>query len=246
MRIAIVTDIHEDFEMLERAFRRIRSNGYDMLVCLGDITGFAPKFYKHRPDANACIDLLRESAHIVLAGNHDLYSSRKLPSYHLEKDIPINWYELTLAERYAISHNSLWLYEEEIEPELSAENIHYLRGLSEWASIQSGSRIILLSHFLQPDLAGVARWFPFRIGELRPHFRFMDENGASLCFVGHAHPDGYSILNRLFWSAPFLEPVKVKLKPRIVLCPAIVRSDRMSGYLIFDTRTNIVEPHFLK
>ena len=45
MRIAIISDIHEDFAMLEKALAILKSVGYDMLVCLGDITGFAPEYY---------------------------------------------------------------------------------------------------------------------------------------------------------------------------------------------------------
>lgn len=244
MRIAIVTDIHEDFEMLEKAFNKIKGDGYDMLVCLGDITGFAPKFYSHVPNANACIDLLRDFADIVLVGNHDLYSTQKLPSYYLQKNIPSNWYELTLTERYNISHNNLWLYEEEVAPKLSDTNIQFLKSLREWAVVDYNSKSILFSHFLQPDLAGVARWFPYMIGELRPHFKFMEENNSILSFVGHGHPEGFTILNKLFWSAPIVDPVQVKQRQRIVICPALVNSTRKSGYLLFNTKSNIIVPHF--
>lgn len=244
MRIAILTDIHEDFEMLERAFNKIRADGFDILVCLGDITGYTPKFYKHNPDANACIDLLRENANIVLAGNHDLFSSQKLPSYYLQKNIPSNWYELSLVERYAISHNNLWLYEEEIVPELTEINSTFLKGLNESATIEYNSSKIMLSHFLQPDLVGIARWFPYRVSELRPHFKFMDENNSILSFIGHGHPEGFTFLNKLFWQAPYIEPVKVKQRQRIVMCPALVRNVGRNGYILFDTKSNFITPHF--
>jgi 3',5'-cyclic AMP phosphodiesterase CpdA len=101
MRIAIITDIHEDFEMLEKAFAKIRSLGYDLLVCLGDVTGFAHQFYDHPPDANACLDLLRANAHLALAGNHDLFTAHRLPSYHIHNGIPGNWYELSFQEQFS-------------------------------------------------------------------------------------------------------------------------------------------------
>jgi predicted phosphodiesterase len=242
MRIAIVTDIHEDFEMLEKAFAQIRTIGYDLFVCLGDITGYAPKYYNHQPNANACIDLLRAHAGIVLAGNHDLFSSKKLPSYHLERNIPHNWYDLSLEQRYAHSKN-LWLYEEEILPNLSTQNQEYLNGLKEWCTVDSGTRKILLSHYFQPDLTGVGRWFPYRIGELRPHFKFMNECGSTLSFVGHCHPDGFTLVSKLFWSMPSFEKAKIKQKPRIVLCPPIVSRVRKSSFIIFDSLKNEVVPY---
>lgn len=238
MKIAIISDIHEDFVMLEKAFERITKIGYDILVCLGDITGFAPEYYTHSPDANSCIDFLRQKADIVLAGNHDLYSSQRLPSYHLEKNIPKNWYELTLEERYRISNNSLWLYEEEIEPQLSPINVQYINNIDEWCVHKIDSKKILFSHFLQPDLSGIGRWFPYRVHELRPHFKFMDEQNSSLAFVGHCHPDGATLLSKLFWSDPAVGTIKLGHKPRIVLCPAIVRNRKSSGFIIYDSTSN--------
>lgn len=246
MRIAIITDIHEDFEMLEKAFGVLRTVGYDMLVCLGDITGFAPEYYSHTPDANSCIDFLREHADIVLAGNHDLFSAQRLPTYHLEKNIPLNWYELTLNERYALSNNTVWLYQEEVVPKLSHTNEAFLAKLHETMIIDNGRNQILLSHFLQPDLAGVGQWFPYRVGELRPHFQFMKERGAKLAFVGHCHPQGPTILSKLFWSAPCYNKTKVSQKPRIVLCPAIVRNAKPSAAVIFDSNTYELIPIFIK
>jgi predicted phosphodiesterase len=245
MRIAIVTDIHEDFKMLEKAYRTLKAKGYDLLICLGDITGYATEYYMHNPDANACIDLLRENADIVLAGNHDLFSSQRLPSYHLEKNIPENWYELTLQERYNLSKNTLWLYEEEIFPTLSPENEIFLKNLQEWCVINAGNKHILFSHFLQPDLAGVGRWFPYRVGELRPHFRFMEENNSILSFVGHCHPEGVTVVSKLFWSTPSFNKIKIKQKPKIVLCPPIVNSKNSSSCLIFDSLSNEIVPYHL-
>jgi predicted phosphodiesterase len=245
MRIAIITDIHEDFPMLEKAYQTLKTNGYDLMVCLGDITGYATEYYSHNPDANACIDLLRQKADIVLAGNHDLFTSQRLPSYHLDKNIPQNWYELTLQERYKISENTIWLYEEEIFPVLTPENEVFLNSLDEWCVIDTGNRKIIFSHFLQPDLTGVGRWFPYRVVELRPHFRFMEENNSILAFVGHCHPEGFTVVSKLFWSVPSFSPIKIKQKSKIVLCPPIVSTKNPSSCLIFDTNTNEIIPYLL-
>lgn len=245
MRIAIISDIHEDIVMLERAMAILKSVGYDMLVCLGDITGFAPEYYSHTPNANACIDILKEHAHIVLAGNHDLYSAQRLPSYHLEKNIPHNWYELTIEKRYELSNNTLWLYEEEVEPELTPENEKYLHNLHEWFVFDADGKKILFSHFLQPDLSGIGRWFPYRVGELRPHFRFMEELGVTLGFVGHCHPEGTTLLSKLFWPGPAIGNLKVGYKPRIVLCPAIVSGGKPSGCIVYNAKTNEISSYSL-
>ena len=246
MRIAVISDIHEDFQHLETAIKILDSVGYDTLVCLGDITGYAPLYYAHTPDANACIDLLQEKATITLAGNHDFFTTQRLPSYHIEKNIPENWYDLTMKERYDISNNSLWLYEEEILPTLSEKNTKFLESLKEWEIFEVDGKRILFSHFLQPDLAGVGRWFPYRITELRPHFKFMNESNSNIAFVGHFHPDGVTPVNKLFWSVPCFERFKVNSKPRIILCPCIVRGTKSSSCIIYDTQKNTISPYQIK
>ncbi len=238
MRIAIISDIHEDFQMLEKAMAVLKYTGYDSLVCLGDITGFAPKYHSHTPDANACIDLIRSEANIVLAGNHDHFTSQRLPSYHLEMNIPSNWYELSKKDRFELSGNSLWLYEEELAPELSFENELFLASLNEWCIYEIGQKKILFSHFLKPDLSGVGTWFPYRVGELRPHFKFMEEHNSTLAFVGHCHVEAATRVSKLFWSEPTVGNIKIGLKPQIILCPAVVGSHRASGCMVYDTNSN--------
>lgn len=246
MKIAVITDIHEDYKMLAKAFDTLKRIGYDMLVCLGDITGYASEFYGHKPNADACIDLIRENADIVLAGNHDLYSSQRLPSYHLEKNMPENWYELSMEQRNRISNNSLWLYEEEILPNLSAENFSFISKLEESCVVEVEHKNILFSHFVQPDLSGVGRWFPYRIGELKAHFKLMERLDCVTSFVGHFHPDALIIANKLYWSTPCYYKVKIKNKPRIVVCPPIVGNGKTGNFIIFDSMTNEITPYVFK
>lgn len=235
MRIALITDIHEDFKRLEMTCKALDNQGYDMLVCLGDITGYSPLFYSHQPDANACIDLLREKAHLVIAGNHDLYTFARLPSYHLQKNIPHNWYQLPPEERGRISNQKIWLYQEEILPVLSHSNAAFLESLKEWDTLEDGKYKYLFSHFFQPDLAGVGKWFPYNSLEIQAHFRFMKELNCKLSFTGHAHPPVPITVNRLFWSHGESETFCVKRHHKAIICPALVGERFPGSYLIFDT-----------
>lgn len=246
MRIAIISDIHEDFESLEKAFERMRRVGYDLLVCLGDITGFASEFYSHTSNANACIDLLKEFAQISLAGNHDLFTSRRLPSYYAEKAIPENWFELSISKQQQLLGNKIWLYEDEVHPVLSSDNHQYLQSLHEWEVLDTGSKKILFSHFVKPDLAGVGRWFPIQTGQLRQHFRFMEEMGCCVAFTGHCHTEGLSLVSRYLWSKPSFEKTTINNSPKIALCPALVNNCKcLPGFIIFDAVTGHIFPQIL-
>lgn len=62
-RYAIFSDIHGNLESLQRALALLEPE--DKLLCLGDTVGYGP-------DPNACLRLIRERAHAVVLGNHDL------------------------------------------------------------------------------------------------------------------------------------------------------------------------------
>jgi predicted phosphodiesterase len=240
MKLAIITDIHEDFASLERAFRAIDSEGCDAVICLGDITGFSPAFYSHIPDANACLDLLRDKADFVIAGNHDLFTSGRLPSYHARKKIPENWYQLSLADRIRISKNKIWLYLDEAVPELSLENIKFLQGLKEWEVLESNGQKHLFTHFFQPDMSGISRWFPFNNLEIQEHFRFMKEMDCRISFAGHSHPQGLIAVNRWFWADPIQKSLHIKKYHKAFICPAVVGERYQSSFTIFDTVNSIL------
>ena len=43
MKIAIISDIHGNFEALKSVYADIQQNGVDRLVCLGDMVGYGPE-----------------------------------------------------------------------------------------------------------------------------------------------------------------------------------------------------------
>lgn len=239
MRIAIISDIHEDFEMLEKATQSIRKEGCDLLVCLGDITGYAKEFYHHRPDANACLDLIREISDHTIAGNHDLHVIEKLPSYHRKMDVPDNWYKLSMQERRAISKNGIWLYEEEIIPLLSGPNRQFLDKLPEFEVLRPARKGLMFSHFVQPDICGITSWMAQNTHALRNHFDFMEQSNVTYSFVGHTHPWGASIAGRLVWNDDFFSGnLTLSNRRQVVFCPPITGNKKKSGFLLYDTNTN--------
>ena len=63
---AVIADIHGNFEALTAVMTDIeKRKNIDLIVCLGDIIGYGP-------DPGACLNLIREKANLILAGNHDL------------------------------------------------------------------------------------------------------------------------------------------------------------------------------
>ncbi len=68
MRIAVISDIHSNWEALQAICKKLNKSGYDQLVCLGDVVGYGP-------DPARCIDYLIEHNIKCLKGNHDAFTA---------------------------------------------------------------------------------------------------------------------------------------------------------------------------
>ena len=64
MRYAIIADVHANLEALNAVLEDIRYKTADSILFLGDSVGYGP-------NPNECIEVLRETASVLIAGNHD-------------------------------------------------------------------------------------------------------------------------------------------------------------------------------
>jgi len=228
MKYAIISDIHEDINSLKSVMDQIRRRAVDKIVCLGDITGFSEFHHSHdqSKDANACVDLLRNSCDIMVAGNHDLHSISKLPSY-------LQRHEMAGS----IVEKDTWDYSEEIPANLSAENVEFLKNLPEYYIETDGKDQILFSHFIYPDLTGSTIAIPEYKKDLKAHFNFMKRKNCLLSFVGHTHIDGFAESDGGYIRFSEFGHKRLLNKRKIVFGPGVVKNARRSGYMFFDSKT---------
>ena len=66
MRIGLLADIHSNLPALDAALRALKLAGVDAIAVAGDTIGYGPF-------PNECIDAVRASTDLVVAGNHELY-----------------------------------------------------------------------------------------------------------------------------------------------------------------------------
>ena len=64
MRYAVISDVHGNLEALRAVLDDIRTKNTDGIIFLGDAVGYGP-------NPNECVELLKESCRVLLAGNHD-------------------------------------------------------------------------------------------------------------------------------------------------------------------------------
>jgi diadenosine tetraphosphatase ApaH/serine/threonine PP2A family protein phosphatase len=80
MRYAIVADIHANLAAFMAVLVDIEHRGEaEEVWCLGDIVGYGP-------EPHQCIELLRQTNHICVAGNHDLAAIGEVDTYEFNPD----------------------------------------------------------------------------------------------------------------------------------------------------------------
>ena len=95
MRCVIIADIHANLLAFVSVLNDIEQQGdVEEVWCLGDIVGYGP-------DPHQCIELLRQTNNICVAGNHDLAAINKIPTYQFNPDAveAIEWTATQLTAR---------------------------------------------------------------------------------------------------------------------------------------------------
>lgn len=235
MKIALITDIHENIDALKEALRRIEAQKCEEIISLGDITGFSKKNYNHikKSDVNECIRLVKENCRYSVIGNHDLFSIRKQSSFHIENKIPDNWYSMSLEERKKIN-DKIWYYADEIETELIPDSYDYLKSLPEKLTLKHDNKNFLFSHFIYPDITGSSIFFPKNKKDFKIHFEKMNNENISISFAGHGHISGFLLVSKSRISYREFTFKKLKDKPQIIILPSI--GGEINGFCIFDIK----------
>lgn len=104
MKIAIVADIHSNYEAFVATLDEIKKEKVDKIYCCGDIVGYGP-------EPNECIELIRQHNIFSVLGNHDVAVLDK---------VDISWFREEAQEAIFINKNLI-----------STENLSYLGSLHE-------------------------------------------------------------------------------------------------------------------
>jgi len=243
MRIGIVTDIHENFVILQSAIDLASVHKCDELACLGDIVGFDTRFYNHfsTRSASRCIDLVRKNFRWTVAGNHDLFASGRFPTWSDGFSYPNDWFQIEPYKRKEAARGLVWCYTGESENDLGENELDFLSELPEFiCSAETGIQCIL-SHYLYPDLSGSTTHYIQRAKELNKHWVFMDSLDVSFSFSGHTHNTftGFAyrrkgVFRRAFHTLPN-HSFCLGTDPVVISLPPLSGERGRSGFAIFDS-----------
>jgi hypothetical protein len=222
VRLAILSDIHEDYENLLKIVGKAEARGFDKLICLGDISGFSLPYYKYENSRNApaCLALLREKCDIIIAGNHDLHAAGISPELPEE-----------------MKGQETWQHELDLHPGYSKGDLLFLSTLPAFEIFQTPDLYILFSLYVYPNLSGFVKGFYYSKKEFQEHFTFMLERECSLCFTGHAHPGGFYRVHPEGFKQYRNRGIKITSFPALIGIPHVTRHEHRSSFCIFDTNS---------
>lgn len=243
MRLAIISDIHEDYVYLKRTLRKIQARGYDKLICLGDISGFSSPFYKYwiSRNASACLNLLKERCDLIIPGNHDMHNAGRIPEHSAVFDFPLTWYEMDLRKKIELCKREIWLHDGDLNPNFVTEDREYLKTLPEFEILDTTEYRVLFSHYAYPNLSGFRKGFYSWEGDFKDHFRFMKEKDCSLSFIGHAHSRGIYTVSSEDFKLSGKKSLQLNAHPTIIGIPPVTRHGMRSGFIIFDTSSRVMQ-----
>lgn len=188
MKVGIITDIHENVEMLTEALRLAGLHKCDELVCLGDITGYDRRFYNNdKRSARTCLELIRSNCRWIVAGNHDLHAASRIPSHSDGFVYPGDWFKLSPAERKKLAGGKVWSYEFDEPNDLDPDDIEFIISLPEYIITEISGINCLFSHYTFPDFTGSTTQYAENHRQLKSIWDYMKKNKIQLSFTGHTH-----------------------------------------------------------
>lgn len=238
MKIAVVSDIHEDLASFQKAVARAEAEGASKLICVGDLVGYSMPFYGFlaERDANGVVDAVRYECDVVVLGNHDLYALRRLPPY-LE-NIPKyrDWYDRDYMDRLETAAGELFLYEDsELSTLLTRKNLEYLAGLPLSEQFECDGFSILATHYAAPDISGSLTKEVRTSSDAQSHLTLMREVGADFGFSGNDHINGFLAFNASKVKKVGFQQLMDAELGTWVHGPAIARGTTPNGFIVFDT-----------
>lgn len=239
MRLAIITDIHEDFINLKTAVKKIEKNNCNEIVCLGDISGFSSPHYDYHRSRNAheCLNVIRSNCKTVVLGNHDIHAAKIIPKNCTFFHYPDNWYELDYHDRHNLASNILWLHEEDdLDPLYKNSDIEYLKALPEFDIVNEQDLSIMFTHYVYPNLSGLKREFYTYKDEFKQHFEFMKKHNCLLSFTGHSHIKGSFVVTKNKFKTYNYKNLMLEKEAVCIGIPPITSLQKKAGFCIFDTK----------
>ncbi len=187
--IAIVSDLHANFEAVDAVFRDIDTQSVDAVVCLGDVVGYGA----------SPADVMRkvmERCELTLLGNHDaaVLDDRQAYGFHERALLAVDWTRRALDPELEANH-AFWDWMGELRPEAV-----YEKGSIRFQMVHASPREPL-AEYLLPNM-------PPSNERLLANFEAATER---VTFYGHTHHPGLFQESRPFAKPDFANHAEAKI-----------------------------------
>ncbi len=214
MRYAIIADIHSNLAALTAVMKDIKhGGGVDEIWCLGDIVGYGP-------EPQECLDIIRRTANVCVAGNHDWAAVGKLNTSEFNPD--------------AAAANQ-WTSQQ-----LNDEDIEYISNLP--LIVQKDDFTLVHGSPREP-----IREYLLSSGTARENLTYFQTRS---CLVGHSHqPVVFDCNDAENVSAQYFLPDSpvTTSEGRFIINPGSVGQPRdgnpNAAYVIFDSEQQLLRLH---
>jgi len=214
MRCAIVADIHANLAAFLAVLVDIEHKGeVEEVWCLGDIVGYGP-------EPHQCIELLRQTNHICVVGNHDLAAIGKTDTSEFNPDAA------------AACH---WTAKQ-----LTPQDVDYLRGLplviekDDFTLVHGSPREPIWEYILS-------------ISGAKENFAYFK---SKFCLLGHSHVPlvfRHGETGSCSFEQFSTNTMLVLGEERLIINPGAVGQPRdgdpRASYAIYDSETRQVKPY---
>jgi len=221
VRLALISDIHANFEALEATFYDIAERTIDRIVCLGDIVGY-------NSDAAACIALIRGTDCVCVAGNHDLAACGRITTR-----------KFSSAAARAVA----WTRQQ-----LSADDLDFLGSLPLKANI--GNCVIAVHGALHPETDCASVRLDTDKSRMQSFDALMTHpTGARICAFGHTHHAAVYELRGNVVAMSAQEHVQLRDTSYYLINPGTIgeprSAERRATYMILDLERRTVTTRYV-
>ena len=153
MHCAVISDVHANLEALEAVLEDIGKRKVKDVIFLGDAVGYGP-------NPNECIELLKDSCKVMLAGNHDcaLTGLTDTENFNEYARLAIEWTSSVLTK----------------------PNLDVLKGLPLIKIFKKDNALLVHSTPKEPE----AWHYLLTLKEAEINFHYFEQK---ICFLGHSH-----------------------------------------------------------
>lgn len=185
--IAVISDIHSNFDALSAVLDDIAAREVEQIICLGDVVGYGP-------EPKEALDLIMETATVTLMGNHDFAVMYEPSNFNLGAETASFWTRQVLEdEPNPALRNARWefLGNLPVKHTLCGESLN----MGELVFVHGSPRRPINEYIFPDDVYNT----PHKIYGIFDRFKH-------LCFVGHTHVPG------VFLDAPdFYSPDELNM-----------------------------------